>query len=318
MNKFLFLGLLLFVSCASREKITKPFYWQANRGEQTYHFLGTFHVGFELDDFSESIKSDLRSTEILAIEADQLTEKEMVVSVTEMLNERFSHIKDHYPQLKEKFSLDAWRRLSFTLESQDVKKFIFSKGVDHSSKEIHPSLIYIVLQYFSDNHQWHVFHPDLLSTNHRLIQLKLLDERSSALDKEIEQFARQEKIRTIGLDNVGQIISALYPKDEDPFIKDLEALFAVKRINEVQYKNLKMQQQIYRKGIEKDLIQEFPVASDHQDALLINRNKYWFDKLIQLEEKKVFVAVGALHLVGEDSLLSYFKDRGFEVRRVLK
>lgn len=62
------------------------------------------------------------------------------------------------------------------------------------------------------------------------------------------------------------------------------------------------------------------MASDEMmDVMLINRNKDWvikLDELIEKEEGTFFVAVGAAHLVGEDSVVSMLEANGYSVDRV--
>jgi uncharacterized protein YbaP (TraB family) len=61
---------------------------------------------------------------------------------------------------------------------------------------------------------------------------------------------------------------------------------------------------------------------DKEDAdatarLLDNRNKVWMERLPQLiKEGPTFIAVGALHLMGHNGLLSLLKKRGFKVSPV--
>lgn len=66
------------------------------------------------------------------------------------------------------------------------------------------------------------------------------------------------------------------------------------------------------------LVVETDEALDRfMDALLIARNRAWIPKLEQAHAAGgAFVAVGALHLTGKDSVLDLLRARGFEVRRL--
>jgi uncharacterized protein YbaP (TraB family) len=57
------------------------------------------------------------------------------------------------------------------------------------------------------------------------------------------------------------------------------------------------------------------LAEEFQDRLIVRRNKRMAERLLPyLQEGKVFVAVGALHLPGETGLLNLLEQRGYTVR----
>ena len=64
-----------------------------------------------------------------------------------------------------------------------------------------------------------------------------------------------------------------------------------------------------------DELKTFPSV---YDRLFLHRNQNWVPKLIaKLNEPGVhFVAVGAAHLVGDDSVVAMLRARGYEVPRV--
>ena len=56
----------------------------------------------------------------------------------------------------------------------------------------------------------------------------------------------------------------------------------------------------------------------HQDILLDNRNKNWVAQLkIIMKTDKVFVAVGAGHLVGKQGLIALLRKEGYTVKPLL-
>ncbi|MDP3368685.1 MAG: TraB/GumN family protein, partial [Brevundimonas sp.] len=54
------------------------------------------------------------------------------------------------------------------------------------------------------------------------------------------------------------------------------------------------------------------------DALLVRRNTNWADQIVALLEGSgtIFIAVGALHLAGDDSVQEILRARGVEVERL--
>ncbi|CAM5192640.1 TraB/GumN family protein [Alishewanella longhuensis] len=51
--------------------------------------------------------------------------------------------------------------------------------------------------------------------------------------------------------------------------------------------------------------------------MLVDRNDAWMKTLEQLNEPGVMVLVGALHMVGEDGLLTLLADRGYSIKQVI-
>ncbi len=66
---------------------------------------------------------------------------------------------------------------------------------------------------------------------------------------------------------------------------------------------------------ELNKIKEYPQA---YEALLVQRNKNWIpkiEKMMQTKEKE-FILVGAMHLIGEDSVLALLKKKGYKITRL--
>ncbi len=69
-------------------------------------------------------------------------------------------------------------------------------------------------------------------------------------------------------------------------------------------------------------LDELPGLQDFYDVLLVRRNARWLEALRDLLDdpalagQDVFLAVGALHLVGKDGLEALFRDAGYRVARI--
>lgn len=71
-------------------------------------------------------------------------------------------------------------------------------------------------------------------------------------------------------------------------------------------------------GIAKESDSGFLADSGLHEALLSNRNRNWADQLDAMLKAgaKPFVAVGAAHLAGSDSLQRLMMARGWTIKRV--
>lgn len=70
--------------------------------------------------------------------------------------------------------------------------------------------------------------------------------------------------------------------------------------------------------LEQMLQQDFAVYPEIYQPVMVQRNRAWMPKLTGLlqSNKRYFVVVGALHLVGPDGLLAQFKKAGFKVEQL--
>ncbi|MBI1228473.1 MAG: hypothetical protein GC192_24775 [Bacteroidetes bacterium] len=77
----------------------------------------------------------------------------------------------------------------------------------------------------------------------------------------------------------------------------------------------------YRKGQLDSLnipLGKSPASIKFREELLTNRNLRMMEKIISLgQQQRIFCAVGCGHLPGDDGLLALFKEKGYQVRRVL-
>ena len=74
---------------------------------------------------------------------------------------------------------------------------------------------------------------------------------------------------------------------------------------------------IYKQGDSDD--QKRLSASENNDEFILKqRNQEWFAKFITAQKNynRIFVAVGVMHLIGENNLLDMFKKEGFIINRM--
>ncbi|MGI9292238.1 MAG: TraB/GumN family protein [Gammaproteobacteria bacterium] len=70
--------------------------------------------------------------------------------------------------------------------------------------------------------------------------------------------------------------------------------------------------------MEQLLLADLESQPDLADSLLIQRNRNWISPIVNLmdERNNYLVIVGAMHLIGEDSVIAMLEDRGIEVTQL--
>lgn len=137
------------------------------------------------------------------------------------------------------------------------------------------------------------------------------------LDGYFAEEARKEKKELIGLDTIEIQIDALF----NSFSTERQ----IELLNEFLHSGKSVQDQLtmmYNAYLGQNLseMEELMYGSykpEEIEVLLDNRNKYWVEQLsTKMSEQSVFLAVGALHLPGENGLIELLRARGFTVEAV--
>ena len=70
--------------------------------------------------------------------------------------------------------------------------------------------------------------------------------------------------------------------------------------------------------LEQELLHEARMSPELHDALLVQRNRNWIDKLVDYldEDEDYLVVVGAAHLVGDDGVVELLRERGVVVSQL--
>jgi len=104
---------------------------------------------------------------------------------------------------------------------------------------------------------------------------------------------------------------------------DVEALaFSLEHLEEMK-ERLGQMSRAYLGGDEKALVtavfdpEEMEAQPEMFEQLFESRNEAWMKKLPGFFDEGAFVAVGAGHLLGEDSLVAMLRDAGWNVERVV-
>jgi hypothetical protein len=70
--------------------------------------------------------------------------------------------------------------------------------------------------------------------------------------------------------------------------------------------------------LEDNLLRDLSANSQLYDQLIVQRNRNWTKSIVSFTEdsRNYLIVVGALHLVGDDSVLKMLNDAGFSTRQI--
>ena len=169
--------------------------------------------------------------------------------------------------------------------------------------------------------------PAMLNTLLSVMMYKKLypsDENGLSMDEHFQKEARDRYRQTLGLESVQDQIDVLF--GSQPIERQAESLLCT--IKNMDYGKKQMDRlmtayhaqdltamaKLYE---EEDPNNPCPRTQEEKDELNKARNEKWMDKLpTMMKEKPSFIAVGCLHLVGDDGLLNRLRKEGYKVEQV--
>ncbi|RZL34691.1 MAG: TraB/GumN family protein [Pedobacter sp.] len=164
-----------------------------------------------------------------------------------------------------------------------------------------------------------MFSPMALQT--LIIQLtapKTFTDTNPAIDQYFQDYGKANNKEVIGLETVEEQAQILFGSS-----LDRQKAMLVKYIKE-EKKNKLAAEKLYKdyitqnlKATEKTFQKLDDFTTEEADRLLKNRNIKWIEKLPALmQNKSLFIAVGAGHLVGKDGLIKGLWAQGYTVKPV--
>lgn len=169
-------------------------------------------------------------------------------------------------------------------------------------------------------------HPAMIQTFFQIElykQMAHFDDNTKS-DSYFQLVATEKGIPVVGLETIEKQIELLFPKEN--LRKMAKELVNIVQRKEEAYNELKELNRLYKKGdIERlDILNRKSNAnwsiSDEENAEMVdNRNIAWARQLPELmQSSSCFIAVGALHLPGENGLIKLLKQEGYKVRPIVK
>ena len=145
---------------------------------------------------------------------------------------------------------------------------------------------------------------------------------ANTLDSHIQSEAMKEQKPVLGLETVDEQIHILFglsslQRQADDLLCNLKNMDKMMAMipEQIEYYNQGNLNKLYQQSADDDEI--CPSDPSEQAALIKDRNNVWVQKLPAImKDKSSFIAVGALHLAGEDGLLNLLEKAGYSVEPV--
>lgn len=171
-----------------------------------------------------------------------------------------------------------------------------------------------------------MLHPAMIQTFIQLESFKQmahLDENTKS-DSYFQLVALEKGIPVFGLETIEKQIELLFPKD-DLKKQALELVDMAKRKDEA-YRELKELNRLYKLGdieglnrLNKKSNANWGISDQENYEMVDNRNIAWAEQLPELMKSNgCFIAVGAMHLPGENGLIKLLRKQGYKVKAVRK
>ena len=139
--------------------------------------------------------------------------------------------------------------------------------------------------------------------------------QDTPMDMYFQNRAKNDGKKLVGLETFEVQVNALY----NQFTPQRQAEMLVEFVHEKEKAKAELiiMNKYYREGnLTKleELLSSQPYSKAEAEVMLDNRNKTWMEQLPGLmKEQQTFVAVGALHLAGENGLINLFRKAGYSV-----
>jgi len=182
--------------------------------------------------------------------------------------------------------------------------------------------VYQQLQAKATERQWPLtsieqFKPAFAAIMLATLELQRLGAASTGVDMHYLQLAQQQQKKYSGLETLDEhlaVMTAMNELDADNIISStLKDLAQTETM-------LAQMKAAWRSGNSKELetlfLSDMKAFPEMYNIMLVNRNHAWMKTLEQLDEPGVMVLVGALHMVGDDGLLTLLADRGYTVQQL--
>jgi uncharacterized protein YbaP (TraB family) len=262
------------------EPIKSPFLWRLTHKSQSCYLLGTIHIGIDpKKELPNSVWRAFESTTHLIVEHD------LNRFIVDQPSSRFVNTDP----LSQTLSETAWANLRSALPNIDSKQLeSFSPGIA------------------AMNYQW-------------ALLMQSLPPAPPQLDRYLVQKASEQEMKLSYLESADEAFEALNQTISS--ISELEAMLVRDRMEFQSTVVTQLAELIraYRSGdihkLEDEAMDQMSMRT--YDILVAQRNQRWKNALSQFVQRgNCFIAVGAAHMIGQDSLLKLLEDEAIKIERI--
>ena len=293
---FLLLLSISLSSCAQTPKQETGLLWKisGNNLEEPSYLFGTHHlVPLSFLDSINGLDEAFNATKqtIGELDMNNVGEMQMQLMVASLMPEGYSY----------KDLLDDEDR---KILDETLKEYV-GGGLDQF-QQMKPAMLNMLLSVM----MYKKFYPT--------------DEENISMDEHFQKEARDRYRQTVGLETVEEQIDVLF--GSQPVERQAESLlcsiknidFGKKQMDRLMKayhaQNLTAMAKLYE---EEDPNNPCPSTEEEKDKLNKQRNENWMKQLPErISTKPSFIAVGCLHLVGEDGLINLLRKEGYTVEAV--
>lgn len=290
---FLIFAFSMFGRAQSTNEFSGALLWEisGNGLEKPSYVIGTHHLAqLKILDNIQGLKKALNETEQVVGEIKIEDQAGLAVEIqrTAMLPSGYSY---ESMLTKEEYSALDSCLISF-----------LGYGLAHLGK-MKPGLITMLCSVTSFQKSF----PEIDFTNH------------VAMDVYFQQQATQSKKDIVALETVEDQIYTLL--DSQPYEEQARSLLCMVKSMDYEIDGARKLTEYYIKGdltalsgLMSDPSNPCPMNEEQQNLLNKDRNDKWMQKIPSImKEKPSFIAVGAIHIAGEDGLLSQLDKLGYTV-----
>lgn len=279
----LFLSLILSFS-AFAEPLKKPFLWKAEKNGQVAYLLGTFHIGFTLDDLPRSVLERIEDSGTFFMETD-LTTVSQDILIGRATFSGGQSLDQFLPK-------ESWQELvdllSHVMPAEKLKSF----------------------------KPWYI--QNLLITGLAMQQLNL----EGGMDVDLLEYARAKGVEIRYLESAETqlaVLESISPADFlDYSLKNSENLITDTKEGTRQLYDcylagdLKCLEKMFESPAQGLALQDWQT-----ELLLKQRNRTWIPVIEKsLSSQPTFIAVGVGHLLGSENVLELLEQEGFKIEAV--
>lgn len=282
--------ILLAAQVAWAQSDVRPPLWEVRAGDATAYLFGTIHVGAaDFYPLPESVLSAYRNSDTLALEADPNNSQQAASALAIAMYAPPDNIENHL----EPALLSRVQEIStlYGLQYQQLR-------------QMKPYLVMFMLTMLEYG--------------------RLGYDSKYGLDTHFSQRAQREGKQIVELESMNRqmmMLDSLSPKLQSAMLQVTVDEIASGQVTVVSNEMITA----WRNGDTEQLVDVMtaeerklapPLAAEFRKRFLTERNVAMAQRIDGMirSGQRVFIAVGALHLVGEDSITSILRERGYIVR----